>query len=179
MVAGDPEKKDVLDGVVEFTALQRLFRLALRGDLGTDFPVEKLTALAVATSADVKRQKTPRWNPRYDELGFLARLAKAAPHMPDEMKRKAESCLSANAFPTALNESDDSLAPLLGVWRNHPALDAKVWEATCSFPDPPFSDSELSDLTKYSREFLKLRKLRRAVGLDAAERSEVEACGPL
>jgi hypothetical protein len=179
MVAGDPEKKDVLDGVVEFTALQRLFRLALHGDLGTDFPVEKLSALAAATSADVKRQKTPRWNPHYDELGFLARLAKAAPHMQGEMKRMAESCLTANAFPTALNDSDDTLAPLLRVWRSQPALEAKVWDATCSFPDSLGSDSELSDLTKYSRQFLKFRKLRHAVGLDAAERSEAEACGPL
>jgi hypothetical protein len=64
-VATDPRAKAVLDDAAEFTLLQRLFRVALLGNLGKDFPVERLVALTDATApakGAPRTVRTPRWN---------------------------------------------------------------------------------------------------------------------
>jgi hypothetical protein len=57
----DHGETPILKRLQDFTILQRLFRVALRGQLGDDFPVEKLGALARATKPAAGSCPTPRW----------------------------------------------------------------------------------------------------------------------
>ncbi len=52
----------VLERMKSFTLMQRVFRAAISGDLGLEFPVEKLATLADETRAFVKDVPTPTWN---------------------------------------------------------------------------------------------------------------------
>jgi len=185
MVAANPEKRDVFDGVVEFTALQRLFRLAFDGRLGSAFPVEKLAELASATRGDVKQQSTPRWNPHGGEFSFLLQVASALPQMPAGLKSRAEACLKANGMPAHVPAGDAALQPLYDAWRHRAPLSSSDWAAACVFPDsaapssPQASNASMIDLTKFSQDFPATRDLRLSLGVDAAERSDPQACGPL
>jgi hypothetical protein len=51
----------ILKRLQDFTILQRFFRVALSGQLGEDFPVEKLGELARATKQPAASCPTPRW----------------------------------------------------------------------------------------------------------------------
>lgn len=57
--------REVLEDVGEFTILQRMFRMAFNGQLGTKFPVEKLIALsnAAASGMPTTKERTLRWQP--------------------------------------------------------------------------------------------------------------------
>jgi hypothetical protein len=59
----DQNARDVLFRMRQFTIVQRLFRSALLGNLGTEFPLEKMVSLAAATTAD-DYAATPRWSER-------------------------------------------------------------------------------------------------------------------
>jgi hypothetical protein len=48
-----------------FTVLQRLFRTALHGHLGNDFPLEQLSRLTAATAGEIPYVHTSRWNGSY------------------------------------------------------------------------------------------------------------------
>lgn len=52
----------ILERMRYFTLAQRLFRAALNGDLGYQFPVEKLQALLAATAYGVQPAETPTWS---------------------------------------------------------------------------------------------------------------------
>ncbi|MEN2284456.1 hypothetical protein AAGF08_20090 [Algoriphagus sp. SE2] len=52
----------VLNQMKTFTNIQRIFRVAMNGDLGYDFPVEKLAELAKQTSSYINYTPTPTWN---------------------------------------------------------------------------------------------------------------------
>lgn len=58
------ENQMLLDDVAEFTSLQRLFRVALSGHLGSDFPCEKLAQLGDELAARLPNRtaRTPRWD---------------------------------------------------------------------------------------------------------------------
>jgi hypothetical protein len=82
--ASDKDRIIVTD-VSEFTLLQRLFRMAFSGDLGRDFPVEKLCDLTQVSTAAAPRStsRTLRWYTRPGKLeehllgqleGFVAML---------------------------------------------------------------------------------------------------------
>ena len=58
------EHADVLLVAQQFTVLQRLFRLALDGTLGEDFPLHRLVELAQGTAEHVSTTPTLRWNVR-------------------------------------------------------------------------------------------------------------------
>jgi hypothetical protein len=185
MVAANPEKRDVFDGVVEFTALQRLFRLALDGRLGDAFPVEKLAELEDATRGDVKQQSTPRWNSHGDEFSYLLQLASALPQMPASLRSRTEACLIANGLPAQVPAGDAPLQPLYDTWRHRAPLSSSDWAAACVFPDnaaaafPRAGNTATNELIKFSQDFAKTRDLRHSLGVDAAERSDAQVCGPL
>jgi len=61
-VAKNTHQRQVIVELRDFTILQRLFRVALNGDLGMGFPVEKLINLAHELSGDaVQYEATDRW----------------------------------------------------------------------------------------------------------------------
>jgi hypothetical protein len=93
----------VLADLREFAVLQRLFRLALTGHLGTSFPLTRLVDLAkVAPHASPVAVRTLRWNifstDQRDELvhaGFSAQLAPLGYEQDfQQFKRDGESCPS-------------------------------------------------------------------------------------
>ena len=56
--------REAIATLTEFTLLQRLFRLGLAGELGSDFPIEALAGLhrATALSSPPPPVRTPRWD---------------------------------------------------------------------------------------------------------------------
>jgi hypothetical protein len=61
-IAGDKNAREVFERMRDFTILQRLFRLALAGDLGAEFPLDELVKLQRATATFVKVERSERWN---------------------------------------------------------------------------------------------------------------------
>jgi hypothetical protein len=185
MVMANPEKRDVFDGIVEFTALQRIFRLAFEGRLGSRFPIEQLTALGIATRNDVKRQDTPRWNAKNPELGFLFEAASALPQMSEEFKSKTAACLTANGVPASAPLGELAFASFFAAWKRQPALDSSTWSRLCVFSDTlvpqraQAGSDNLISLVKFSQQYPATRDLRHSLGVDAADRRELEACAPM
>ncbi len=62
--AGDAQARAILADAGEFTVLQRLFRMAFNGQLGEEFPVEKLSVLSEVLAAGAPKTvtRTLRWN---------------------------------------------------------------------------------------------------------------------
>lgn len=65
--------RTVMEDAIEFTYLQRFYRMAINGHLGNDFPIEKLLDLAedLEENIQIKYTLTPRWNYNYDEQAFI------------------------------------------------------------------------------------------------------------
>lgn len=60
-----------------FTLLQRLFRLALAGQMGDGFPVERLADLARETAPTAHASmRTPRWQPQPDEKVIMVMVSR-------------------------------------------------------------------------------------------------------
>ncbi|WP_446744488.1 hypothetical protein [Silvibacterium acidisoli] len=75
-LVSDPEQAAYFADMKEFALAQRLVRVLLNGELGADFPVEKLVQLTTDTKYSVPAgSRTPRWNPHpeamVDELKTL------------------------------------------------------------------------------------------------------------
>lgn len=71
---------EIYQDSIEFALLQRFFRVALAGQLGADFPMEKLPQLAseAREAAPANFVRTPRWNVRLGGVEERAYLAIAA-----------------------------------------------------------------------------------------------------
>jgi hypothetical protein len=61
-IAGNADARTVLANMRDFTVLQRLFRLALTGELGFAFPLDELVKLQQAAAPFVKIERSERWN---------------------------------------------------------------------------------------------------------------------
>ena len=128
-IATAPDAKDVFAAVREFTALQRLFRLALDGGLGPRFPLVRLNELADASRGWVRPGvHTPRWNPR---PGWLEDDALAAAHVlsqmddqPEKLRAAASSCVA--AFEPMLKNVTDRIRLA--------ALPQAKWRESCRIP---------------------------------------------
>jgi len=82
-VAQVPEAQQILQRMRQFVVLQRLFRVALNGDLGSEFPLDTLTVLQSETAKFVKVQRNEHWNA--NEL-FWALLSKLEQGISMELK---------------------------------------------------------------------------------------------
>lgn len=178
LIAQEPRKRDVFDGMREFVWLERLFRAGLSGKLGADFPVERLAELAEKTALAVSKQRTPRWNIRAPtELSFLVQLLQAIKPGAD-YERKLAACAATVGID----------APKVG--RDQRAIEAAVtaarsrlytlrdddWDRTCRF-----EGGVPQSLAEVSTRVGDLRRLRHALGLreDEALLQRGTACGPL
>ena len=98
-IGSDGQAKDILASVSEFVILQRFFRSAFGGKLGTQFPVERFEGLMEATASAGPEQpvRTPRWNvrPAQQEIQLAARL--------DNLLAQAISRFDASYKPNELN----------------------------------------------------------------------------
>jgi hypothetical protein len=161
----------------EFVWMQRLFRAALSGRLGKQFPVETLPQLAQDTADFVKPQRTLRWNVRIaPELSFLARVKLRDYRSLDKPARdRVDACLKKIDFDpdkfTRAKKADaleEARAKLY-------AISDEEWEKACVFKDGS------PELVAESTQVSELRKLRHAMGLrdDEALASRAERCQPL
>ena len=103
----------------EFAVLQRVFRLALAGQMGPGVPLERLAGLAAAVRPHRQVQRTLRWNVRQGALeATFARLLTATQLMAStgqeaDLARRLERCVSA----VSLTASQDA------------------WEQVCDFAE--------------------------------------------
>lgn len=119
-VLQSPQATAVLADMRSFTVLQRLFRLALAGELGVSFPLDSLVDLQKRTAEFVKVERSERWNVNMplmrtmmsqheylkDRVGELVRSPSASP-----------ACKS--AAQTALTAAEGSDWPKgEGLWRS-------------------------------------------------------------
>jgi hypothetical protein len=117
-VSNDADARVVLANMRDFTILQRLFRLALAGQLGFEFPLETLVKLQRAAAPFVKVERNERWNlnrPLFETLsaqhnelrGLLRSIAVAS--------GATEPCrVAANA--AVKSEEDQHWPKTEGVW---------------------------------------------------------------
>ena len=135
-VGSDATYAETLRATQEFTVLQRLFRIALDGGLGVDFPVERLVALADATAGSVVEIRTLRWTPKEGRLeqllsyGLSEVLEGISPSDDESHKRllaKMRSCVAA---------ADQQVAEL---------QNTAEWVELCDFSDSSASVAEACD----------------------------------
>jgi hypothetical protein len=87
----------VVEQMREFAVLQRVFRLALAGQLGRNFPLERLTDLAAVVRPHRTVERTPRWNVRPGmietfTLRVLDDLQRTAVESTPELVGKFQAC---------------------------------------------------------------------------------------
>ena len=75
-INSEPELASLISDMREFAVLQRLFRLALEGYLGINFPIDKLASLAEQTKKFKKEYRTLRWLPKPNQLEMTANFRK-------------------------------------------------------------------------------------------------------
>lgn len=162
-VATDAGRQDELRSIEEFVHLQRLFRTALDGKLGEQFPVQKLADLTIATRDDVTEVRTPRWNARTGllELSFLRTTRREIEEQrAGALADAAQSCV--NAFidlePSALSK-----------------LTAEEWDSKCVFES---TDEGAMELAAYSLEASKARALRKSLGVQKDDEAQLSRTVP-
>jgi len=167
---------DTLEALREFALLQRLFRSAIAGRLGPDFPITRLSALVAATSKfKPKAQRTLRWNLRSGalEFQFLERTMMSMRFgtlgsQDPAASEKAAACLKrfGNASPMALA-----------------AVSPEEWDASCLLGNPAgrgsaASQPGMSDHASYSALISEARRLRRALRVEDERAHVAKRCMP-
>ncbi|WP_037373156.1 hypothetical protein [Salipiger mucosus] len=139
-VALNPGAAEVLDEMRQFTVLQRLFRAALDGHLGLEFPFAALVPLQEATAESVVIERQEHWNhnqPFFDFMmrqdawlrdGFARALQSAAPQ--GACRQALEAAAGAEGWPDAP-----------GHWPRIAAV-----EAACSASEVPGLAARIADL---------------------------------
>jgi hypothetical protein len=171
-IAAAPDASEVFGAVREFTALQRLFRLALDGGLGPHFPLARLEALTDASRNWVRAGvHTPRWNvhPGLIEAKALeaAIVLREMQDQPEKLRAAARSCV-------------DTFEPLLNDVRGQVTLAAVTrakWRESCPIPQAddagpvgPEAEQAVESFTRASDT----RELRRALGVLDEDKSLLE-----
>jgi hypothetical protein len=161
-IAADANAADVFSAAREFTAAQRLFRLALDGGLGADFPLTRLAELAEQSRDWVRSGvRTPRWNPVPAALEGRAVGA-------------AEAILKLDDAPEALQQAAhhcvDTVAPKLDDMVSRVALGRMSpddWGKTCGFDgiDRDTAPEDAKGLLGVAREVGYARTIRQQLGV--------------
>lgn len=171
-IAGASDALDVFGATREFTALQRLFRLALAEGLGPRFPLAQLEALADSSRKWVRiGVRTPRWNPR---PGLIEADALGAAHLLREMEDQPEKLRAAGGSCV------DAFAPLLNNGRDQVQLAAITpakWRESCPIP-PADDEGPVGQQAKQAVElFTRLsaaRELRQMLGVLEEDKAMLE-----
>lgn len=163
-VAVDAGRQDELRSIEEFVYLQRLFRSALDGQLGEQFPVQKLADLTSSTRDSVTEVRTPRWNARTGllELNFLSTTQREIDgQRAGALAAIAQSCVSAfiDLEPFELSR-----------------LPAEEWDSKCVFESTDQDDMELA---AFSLETSKARALRAALGVQKDDEAQMSRPAPV
>jgi hypothetical protein len=178
-LATHAEERAHFEDMRDFTTLQRMFRVALAGALGPDFPMQKLALLARETRGAVAKTHTLRWNyrPGLVEARFGAQL------------RVFSGALSAagdlTGAPLLKAVQTQAGSCLSTIEKNASMLDripAAEWDANCGLRalsaqaalDCPTGDADnpacfVKSLTDVAAEVARVRQLRSALGIPQEE----------
>jgi len=180
----NPDRRRALVDLGELVVLQRLFRLAIKGALGADFPVERLEALLAATPI-MRVTRTPRW---LDTAGNVER----------EFASTLRAAITAIAVPGKspppwLSQAGERFATCAdGIDARAGAeqfIPEPLWSDRCIFPAPPSGNAApwaqpeaiVRAVVRDAEALREARRLRLAlrVGDDDRRISDPAACGPL
>lgn len=174
-IAENPQRLALLESVVQFIVLQRFFRLALDGELGPRFPLERLLALSRLTArAPASSVRTARW---YDEAGqlekrFAATLVSA--------ERELEAVHHSSARPPWVGEARRAflacardISVRAEARENLSEVPDAAWAELCTFAEPPAlgkgawapSEAIVRAVARQASVTRELRRLRRALGV--------------
>ena len=163
-----------------FVLLQRIFRVALSGKLGPQFPIEKLASLTSATAGGIPYCHTPRWNPRPGvlEVSFVRRLEAVGNTLASAGRTSALVSRLMALFFIAL-----TLVSRAGNGsRQLSAIPVAEWNAACKFDTLDHALTEecsstrsdaacmAAGLTRSSRYTAAAREMRAALKVDLDER---------
>ena len=156
-----------------FTVLQRLFRLALKGNLGDQFPLAKLGALTAVTAGDIPYVHTLRWN------GSLANQLTSAFYISLHQVVSESRSATGPWIGAALRQAQGCKA-LIERARSQDEISSGEWNRSCSFRTvlestlEPCRNSANRDsepackwfgLAKFSQEVDNTRQLESAFGV--------------
>ncbi|MBU2605386.1 MAG: hypothetical protein KKC43_05795 [Alphaproteobacteria bacterium] len=159
------QTSDVISNMREFAILQRLFRTALDGRLGPDFPTDQLVELSQQTAKDVNPDAlTAQWLRRPGEIEgqLFARTAALAETIP-----------AGFAEDQFFSHVGDCMALIMDTVENNPrgevaleSIAASRWSKVCVFSNLSTfgSGSSAGDLQEFSRIAADIRNVRAAVG---------------
>lgn len=170
LVKSDREKENTVGGMREFVWLQRLFRAGLAGNLGSDFPVERLTELGMVTAPFVKRQRTMRWNVRTPPELSLLKATTEFVKTAGSGNRAAAACLQAVGIDAAAVDSANNATLIRAVLQAQSKLykiDDDAWDHVCRFDNRSGVTRSLIDDSGRASD---LRRLRHAFGLREDEK---------
>jgi hypothetical protein len=171
----------------DFATLQRLFRTALQGRLGSGFPLEKLVSLAKLTQGSVPKAHTPRWNyrPRVLETRFAGQLELVSVLLKGEQD---------DLLRTARSQSNVCLAAVKANAASVADIPAAEWNSECGFSalkvqaeGQCVGDNELDpaclvkEIAQLASTTAKARELRFALGVpqDEALKRKTRGCPPM
>lgn len=188
------QHREILNDLREFAVLQRLFRVALSGNLGSNFPVTKLAHLAQDLEVPEKPSsdyRTMRWNvrPGLLELQFASALqsvdtgsiGSGSSEVPP-LDKTIQLCLdlmrSASAKHTSTSRGTNWLQVLANSNMGQLAL-ARIsddqWGRRCTFPSiegyATGGDERAGQVARFVHQFAeetaRARKMRRNLNVDA------------
>lgn len=174
-IAENPQRLALLESVVQFIVLQRLFRLALDGELGPRFPLERLLALSRLTArAPASAVRTARW---YDEAGqlekrFATTLVSAERELGAVHHSSARPPWVAEARRVFLACARD-ISSRAEARENLSEIPDAAWAGLCTFAEPPVlgkgawapSEAIVRAIARQAGVTRELRRLRRALGV--------------
>ncbi|MGO6679594.1 hypothetical protein [Rhizobium leguminosarum] len=118
-VQSDPSAMQVFNTMKDFVVLQRLFRLALAGSLGLEFPLDRLSDLQKETKPAMNVQRHERWNLNSSIKEILMEQAEALAQTLDQLKN--DSAASGECRAAANDALADHQAlpwpDSAGIWR--------------------------------------------------------------
>ena len=180
------EHLDVLETTRRFAVLQRLFRAALDGALGDQFPIQSLVELAHETAGDVPAARTLRWNVRPGVLEFtLAReldiivdSVEPATQWQEAAMQDIVSCW------TFIMESEALTAVDAMAWRRACDLSAFRAEAAVACGDGQGDEGAcyLEIAAMLAEQTAVARDIREALGVrtdEEAQRRRADGCPPM
>ena len=166
-IASNADAKAVFSAMRQFVIMQRLFRLAFNGDLGTNFPLGVLVSLQQQTKSTVQIERNERWNVNGEWMRYVYSLQKIFLARFNEIvddARASEPCKA--AAREALNAHGRT------PWPKGPGL----WPVMARIDASCLDSGEKSVLSRVRREMRELELIEEATSVGQQNDSKVFTC---
>jgi hypothetical protein len=141
-VARNPDAAEIFHNIRDFVALQRFFRTALDGNLGTGFPVGDLVKLSVQTKPYVQVRRNERWNMNQSLWNFVTRAQDVVvKDLQDALKTSEVGDTCRNAVSAMLSSRSPNAA----------ANSAEFWNFMASFDKYCSNEPLMSSVLGFQR----------------------------